>query len=374
MKQKRFAALLAALLLLAACAAPNSAAAAPEPPVSSSEEASAPEAVSVSEPEPESAREPFAWPEETPAAHGMDEALLEQLPAALSQTKITSMVVIKDGALVSEWYSEGNGPDTAFPMHSCSKSFTGTIVGAALDDGLIGSIDDPIGKYLPEAVGTDKENITVRQLLNQTSGIEWHEWNGEEQSFWGLYNAENWVDFVLSQPLIHEPGTTWTYTTGGSHLLAAVVGAAAGKSSAAYGYERLFSKMDMDSITWNADPQGVTDGGNGVVLTSRDAAKLGQLYLDGGVWQGERLLSEEWVSAATSRQSDGSAGRSGRYGYQWWLQTFAGYPTYYAMGFGGQFIFVVPELKLVTVFTTGGWGDTYAPWPYFTDYVLAACR
>jgi len=367
---KRFASLLLAFALLAAACAKSPAPAAPsESPAPSVSERPA-EPVSAPAPAPDP---PFEWPVEAPAAHGMDAALLASLPDALAQTKITSALVVRDGAIVSEWYADGFDETTVFPMHSCSKTFTGTIVGAALDDGLIGSLDDPISDYLPQAAGTDKADITIRQLLCQTSGIRWYEWNGREESFWGLYNAENWVDYVLSQPMDYAPGTTFTYTTGGSHLLAAIVQAAAGKSSAEYGWERLFAAMDLDSIEWNADPQGVTDGGNGVRLTSRDAAKLGQLYLNGGVWEGKRLLSEDWIEQATQQQSAGSAGRSGRYGYQWWLQTFSGYPTYYAMGFGGQFVFVVPSLDLVAVFTTGGWGDTYAPWPYFTDYVLAAC-
>ncbi len=362
--------LLAALLLLTACAGGSPAA----PEVSADPAASSSPVSPEPAPEPEPpARPAFAWPEAGPGEMGMDAGLLSSMEEALKDSHVTAALVVRRGAVVSEWYAEGFDENTVFPMHSCSKSFTGAIVGAALEDGFIRSLEDPISQYLPQAAGTDKAEITLRQLLCQTSGIRWYEWNGREDSFMGLMRAENWVDYVLSQPLDHDPGTVFTYTTGGSHLLSAVVQAATGRTAAEYGAQRLFSRMDMDSVSWHADPQGITDGGNGVRLTPRDAAKLGQLYLNGGVWEGERLLSEEWIRQSVSRQSAGSGGRSGEYGYQWWLRSFSGYPTWYAMGYGGQFIFVTPSLDLVAVFVSGGLGDTYAPWPYFTDYVLASC-
>lgn len=143
----------------------------------------------------------------------------------------------------------------------------------------------------------------------------------------------------------------------------------------------------VESIEWGTDPQGVADGGNGVAVTARDAARFGQLMLQGGEWQGRQLVPADWVAQSTSVQNPGPGGSTGAYGYQWWVRPYstnaygsyaaphgeASYDTYYAFGAWGQFIFVVPELALVTVIASSGPQDSYAPRPFFTDYVLAAC-
>ena len=120
--------------------------------------------------------------------------------------------------------------------------------------------------------------------------------------------------------------------------------------------------------------RGICDGGNGISMSARDAARFGQLYLQGGSWQGQQLVPANWVEASTSVQNPGPGGRTGQYGYQWWINSFGAknYDTYFAFGAWGQYIFVVPELDLVTVITSNYPSDSYAPWPYFTDYVLAA--
>ena len=315
------------------------------------------------------------WEIDSPGNHGMDGILLNELHNALVETEIYSVVTVKDGYLVDEYYKDGYDENSIFRMHSCSKSFTGALIGIAIDKELIKSADTSIAEYFPQLAGTDKEEIAIRHLLSATPGIAWYEWGGNSSSWRPFVGSDNWVDYVLSQPMAYTPGTVFNYTTGGSHLLAAILQESTGKSAYDFGTEHLFAPMGMDSVRWSADPQGITDGGNGISMSSRDAAKFGQLYLDGGKWRELQIIPELWVEESVTTQISRS-GNSGSYGYQWWLRPFGdeNYDTYYAMGHAGQFVFVVPELDLVTVITSRYPQDTYAPWPYFEDYILAACR
>jgi len=289
------------------------------------------------------------------------------------------MVTVKDGYLIDEYYKEGYDENSVVRLHSCSKSFTGALMGIAIDQGLISGVEAKLSEFLPqiEDSGSDyQKQITLEHLLTHTSGIEWYEWGGNSSSWRPFQEAENWVDYILGLRVAAEPGSYFAYSTGGSHLLAAALQKATGKSAYEFGQEYMFEPMGMDSVEWSVDPQGVTDGGNGIAMTARDAAKFGQLYLDGGRWRGQQIIPEAWVELSTITQNAGPGGRSGTYGYQWWLRSFGeeNYEACYAMGYAGQFIIVVPELQLVTVITSRSTADTYAPWAYFTDYVLASYR
>lgn len=219
-----------------------------------------------------------------------------------------------------------------------------------------------------------KHSITLRQLLNQTSGLAWYEWGGSGRNNWYEFqSAPNWVEYILNQPLLQEPGTLFNYSTGNTHLLAAALENATGRPLADYAQEKLFKPLGMDSVVWGTDPQGVTDGGNGVVMSARDGARFGQLFLHGGVWHGEQIVPAQWAAESTQVQSSGAGDSTGQYGFQWWVRQFNGYDCYYAFGAWGQYIFVVPELNLATVIASQGPQNSYISRNYFTNYILPAC-
>lgn len=367
--------LLAGALLLSACSHPNTA------PSSNSVAASSPPVLSEAAPAPEPEPEPAVdngWKLDTPENHQMDPDILAQLHTALADSQVTAMVTAKDGVIVDEYYGEGYDETSVFALHSVSKSFTGALVGVALEEGLIGSVDDLLSGYLPQVAEQEdarKQQLTLRHLLTHTSGLEWYEWGGGTSNWREFQSAPNWVDYILGRQLVHEPGAVFNYSTGNTHLLSAVLQQATGMSELAYGQEKLFTPLGMDSVQWKTDPQGITDGGNGISMTARDAARFGQLYLNGGSWNGWQLISEQWLAQSTSVQNAGPGGSTGQYGYQWWVRSFGAgsYETYYAFGAWGQYIFVVPALNLVSVIASHYPQDSYAPRPYFTDYVLAAC-
>lgn len=400
--KKLFALLLAGGLLLSACTNTNAASSGVQSspsaetaaPVSTSEPASAPKgepeqaSVPDTEPEPNPERN-NSWQFDAPENHHMDPTVLADMHTALPGSSIRSAVIVKDGVIIDEYYADGYDENSLFAINSASKSYTSALIGIAIDEGYIDSVNDPVSKYLPQILeqeDTRKHGLTLRHLLTHTSGLEWYEWGGGYSNWNEFRSAENWVEYILGQTLVYEPGSVFNYSTGNTHILSAILEAATGMSQEEYCRIHLFDPMGVsETAYWVTDPQGIVDGGNGLLISARDAARFGQLFLDGGSWKGQQLVPANWVEESTSVQNAGPGGSTGQYGYQWWVRTHttgeygthatpypnARYDTYFAFGYGGQFIYVVPELDLVAVFTCGG-HNSYAPRPYFTDYVLNA--
>jgi CubicO group peptidase (beta-lactamase class C family) len=341
----------------------------PEP-----EPVSAPAPVPAPEPEPEpvileTPYTDFEWEFDSPENHGVDGERLQRFHDALETVEIRSFLLVRDGVVIDEYYKEGYDENEVFGFASCTKSVSGALIGLAIAEGAIESVDTTLPVFFPELAGTDKENITVEHMLGHVSGIHWREWAGGDY-FRQLTRSDNWVEFVFSQPMEHEPGTVFNYTTGGSHILGAIIKEATGEDAYEFAVERLFKPLGMRSVTWRHDPQGITDGGNGIAMTARDAAKFGQLYLNGGKWGEKQVIPAEWVEESTSYQFAGKPG-TGEYGYSWWLRTYGGLPAYYAMGHGGQYIIVMPGLELVCVMNSR-LNDTYVPQYMFEGYVIPA--
>ena len=255
-------------------------------------------------------------------------------------------------------------------MYSCTKSITSALIGIAIEQGLIAGIDVKLTEYFPQLAESEdayKQEITIRNLLNQTSGIKWFESPG--QSLRQAVKEKNWVGFILSQPMNSKPGTKFNYSTGNSHLLTAILQQVTGETAYKFGSKHLFKPLGMSSVRWSVDPQGISAGGNGISMTARDAAKFGQLYLLGGKWDDRQIVPEVWVAESTKKQSDGQSGSVFTHGYQWWI----GDGMYFAQGHGGQHIFIAPKLELVTV-VTANLSENRPPVDYFMNYILAACN
>lgn len=317
------------------------------------------------------------WVHDAPENHNMNKSTLNALHTALDSVNIYSAVTVKDGVIVDEYYKNGYDETTVFPLHSCSKSFTSALVGLAIEDGFIKSVDEPISNYLPQVRASQNalhKKITIRHLLTHTSGISWNE-STSYVDFMEWQRSENWIDFILARPVTSEPGARFNYSTAGTHLLGAVVEQAVGKSLFEYGKEKVFTPLGMGSVEWGRDPQGVTDGGNGIRMNVYDMAKFGQLFLNDGKWNGKQIIPQKWVEESTEVQVN-RAPNYVSYGYQWWVRQFGSpsHETFFAQGFGGQLIFVVPDLNLVSVFTSDCPDNTHTPWSYFENYVLSACE
>ncbi len=374
-----FICLMAAALLLSGCTQASSA-----PSSSSSNPSSVAHSVAAlvpeSKPEPEQSSEPepnHHWQFDAPENHNMDPALLEQMHLALTGAPVYTVLTVKDGVIIDEYYQEGDDENNTYAFHSASKSLTSALFGIAMGEGYIGSIDDRLSAYLPQVLAQEderKHQLTLRHLLTHTSGLEWYEWGGGNSNWEEFRSSENWINYILGRRLVYAPGSVFNYSTGNTHLLAAVLEQATGQRLFDYAKKKLFDPMGMNSVSWRTDPQGIADGGNGVIMSARDAAKFGQLFLNGGVWNEQQLVPAGWVNESTTPKNNGAGDGTGAYGYQWWCRSFSNYDTYYAFGAWGQYIFVVPELNLVTVIASAGPQNSYTSRNYFTDYILPACQ
>lgn len=323
------------------------------------------------DPEPEPEPEPWRWPTDTPDHQGLRADALPALHATYDTFPLLSAMIVKNGYVVDTYYKDGYDAQSRFILNSASKSVTSALLGIAIAQGEIGSVDDLLSDYLPQVKNLPDarwQRITLRHLLTHTSGI-----TSTDGALWDAWrSSENWVDYILALPIVAEPGTVFDYSTGNTHLLSAVLQAATGRTLYDFGKEFLFDPMDLDSVSIEEDPQGIADGGNGIWMTTADMAKIGLLYLDHGRWRGTQLVPEAWVAQSTTTQFSPGGGRAD-YGFQWWVRTFgdAAYPAYFAQGHAGQYIIVVPQLALVIAFNSDYEGATSIYWQLTSDIVNA---
>ena len=293
-----------------------------------------------------------AWRFSSPAEQGMDPATLENGLRGLSREKsMLSVLVIRNNRMVAERYFHGGGVRTSNNVHSASKSMIQALVGIAVAKGFIGGLDDKVSKYLPEYFpGTNarKRQISLRDLLTMSSGLAWQ----EDDTEYMIQERTDWVKAILDQPLRRGPGTVFNYSSGNTHVLSAVLQRATGMSTCEFAARYLFGRIGITVEHWGRDPQGVCSGGYNVYLTSRELAKFGLLYLDRGAWQGQQIVPAAAVEQASQRiwQVDEDFG----YSQGWWTRRIAGHDMYLAWGYGGQFIYVIPDVNVVLVTT----GDT----------------
>lgn len=316
-----------------------------------------------------------SWHVDTPENHGMDGEKLADFIEAIADEPINSMIIVKDGSIIAEYYKGSYDADSIFSMNSCTKSITSAVVGIAIDEGFIEGIDVPVSDYFPEleaAADERKKAIAFEHILTMTSGFDWPEWTDWNYRFGDWTISDNWVDYVLNREMANTPGEIFNYSTGDTQLVSAIITKATGESESSFAERYLFEPLGITSVRWPEDPQGNSTGGFGIEMSAEDAARFGQLYLNKGKWGEEQIVPEEWVTEATAEHSAGSF-YSSKYGYLWWIEPASEevlYEFYYAMGFGGQYIFVVPELNMVTVFTSSLWSDTGRPYIYFKEDIL----
>lgn len=290
------------------------------------------------------------WPVSSPAAEGLDPGKLADLLAAIAgrQVNLHSVLIVRHGAIVLEEYFAGHGPEVPHIQYSVTKSFIATLIGIAIDQGLIPGVDEPLSTFFPvdsfDNPDPRKAAMTLEQVLTMSTGLDWKE---GDPAYRQLYTSGDWIQFMLDLPLVEDPGSRFNYCSGCSHLLSGILQKATGLPAHKFAAEHLFGPLGIRSARWETDSQGLSIGGWGLNLTSRDMARLGYLYLHEGAWGEQRVISPEWVQAATQKHiaTDGELG----YGYQWWA--YPSHGAYTALGRGGQTIFVVPNLDLVVVFT-----------------------
>jgi len=303
------------------------------------------------------------WETASPEAVGLDRALLDRaVDAASDLPNLQSLLVVRHGRLAREAYFNGNRADRRNDVRSVTKSLVSTLVGVAIERGLLQSVDLPIGPVLEETypgeLDATEGSITIRDLLTMASGYAWDESTVAGYNDW--VTSGDPVRYLLDRPVVDAPGSRFTYNSAAVHLLSIVLERITGRTIQQLAAEALFPSLGIAGADWEILSGGSANGGSGVDLRPRDLAKLGQLWLQEGETGGQRLLPDDWVaSATTSRyplwQASPPLAQQG-YGFLWWIDHAGGRTHFFAWGHGGQFVWVAPELDLVVV-VTPEWRD-----------------
>jgi len=315
------------------------------------------------------------WEVSTPEAEGLDPTLVAELYYNAAQMEtLRGLLVIVNGRLIAEGYFNDGSIDQKARLQSVTKSFTSALVGIALEQGLLTSVDQNLLDFFPEVAGqiTDprKEGVTIRQMLQMRAGYPWEETHAD---LWAGLLSGYYVPLIEAFPLTADPGTRFQYSNLTSNWLGIIVDRVSGMRLKAFAEEYLFAPLGIEPGEWGTDAEGHNNGCGDLHLTARDAAKFGLLYLKGGEHEGGRILTTGWVDdslrAYSASVSSGapSSGRIGRYfrdigyGYQWWSARIGDHHVDYAAGHGGQLIVLLEALDMLIVTTA------YPFWLEHTD-------
>ncbi|WP_404406703.1 serine hydrolase domain-containing protein [Pelagibacterium halotolerans] len=271
------------------------------------------------------------------------------------------MLVTQRGQLIGESYRNGMGPNTPLNVKSVSKSVLSALVGIALAEGKLQSVDQPIADFYSH-IPANKRTITIRHLLTMSAGFDFVENSTQGNR---VYQGQSWTANALQLPMRFRPGERFSYATPATHLLADVLTRATGEDLAVYARSRLFGPIGIALHGVTRAPEGTVMGGSDFQMTPRGMAAFGQLYLQGGNWQGRQIVPEDWIAQSWTMRfgpwRDRSAGAKNGYGYLWWLKRFSSHDAFIAEGWGGHFVVVLPDLDAVVV-TASSQIDWMTPW------------
>ena len=322
--------------------------------------------------------------------------------------EVHSILIYRNGKLVLEEYFKGHKWQWDAPAHhgdnvlwdsnmlhnimSATKSVTSACIGIAIDKGLIDNVHQSIFDYLPDhqhLVKDGKENITIEHLLTMTSGLEWREWSApyssaENPTIGIWFQDKDPITYILEKPLVDEPGTAFNYATGNMVLLGEIIHNASKMTIDQFSMKYLFKPLDIDTSYWSTQFDNGVDANN-LLITPRAMVKFGAMYLNEGVWDGKRIVPEEWVEKSKTPFPGNykinipgeASGRLG-YTYSWWTKTYykKGKPInmFAASGFGGQHIMVLPELNTIIAFTGGNYITKRPPFKILEKYIIPAIK
>ncbi len=281
------------------------------------------------------------------------DALGATLERAAELPNLRSLIVMQDGEeIVAERFRGGPALDRTVNIKSASKSVISALVGIAIERGVLEGTEQPILSELAPSAPQDADprlqEVTVGNLLSMQAGLR--RTSGDNYGRW--VSSPNWVRYALSQPFVAEPGGAMLYSTGSTHLLSAMLTSASGETTWALARRWLGEPLGIAIPQWERDPQGIYLGGNQMAMSPRGMARFGELYRMGGVIDGRRILPERWIDRSWTPATR-SPWSGQQYGYGWFITEARGHPIYYAWGYGGQMIYVVPSLDLTVVMTSG---------------------
>lgn len=316
------------------------------------------------------------WRTSTPEQQGMDSHVLSGLDHFLQDVQkrpaLNTVLVVRHGYIVYERYFKEYHQQSYQQFHSMTKSVISTLIGIALQQGYLTSLDQHWEEFVPEyftaTSDPKKKQITLRHLLKMTSGLQ-----PDPLAYPGRHGdtSQDWIHFAVEQANLASPEQMFMYCSLGSHMLSVILTRATGMSTLEFARKYLFAPLgiesnESDGFFWKTDPQGYYIGGAEIQLKARDAAKLGYLYLNNGQWDGTQLIPADYIHEATQEQTRGGSPETTGYGYHWWVTREQGYHSFFAAGFGGQYIQVFPELDTeIVIFAP----DAFAVGEYHRKFI-----
>ncbi|MBK8127600.1 MAG: serine hydrolase [bacterium] len=341
--------------------------------------------------EPSKSSDADEWTQISASSAGFDERALSRLADSVAAGIVTathSVLIARHGKLAYEQYFAGYDAVTPHDLRSAQKTFTGAAIGSAIERGLLKSLDTPIYDYLPAALldtrATDerKARITVGHLLTMSSGLDAVDFGADHESAASedaYQQTPDWPRTILSAPLINEPGAVANYGSANACLAGAILASVSPLPPQLFLDETLFLPLGITDYILQTDFSGQTYGAGGMFMRPRDMLKIGQLYLNGGEWQGRRVLPSAWVADSWRRHTTlANTEQHNGYGYFWWERQYdwsgKSFIAHEARGAGGQYISVIPELDLVIVVTSGNFrnGRFWQPEAIIEQYILPA--
>ncbi|MCX8128949.1 MAG: beta-lactamase family protein [Clostridia bacterium] len=372
----RFVILLAFVMLFTAGCSPAS----PEEPESSSTTVVSTDKIEAAAPAMEQESEttpPYypttEWKKSSPETQGMDSNQLTKVFHDIKNKELPlhSIIIIRNGYIVAEAYFEPYTISSKHNLYSVTKSLTSTLVGIAINEGYIKGVNQKVIDIFPdikiEKNDLNTESITIKDLLTMSAGHT-------EDYVGHTYSSMNWPQDFFNLPFSFRPGEKFLYDSSASHLLAEIIYKTTGKKPEEYAKEHIFTPLGITDYNWEMLNTGINTGGWGLQLKPRDMAKFGYLFLKKGKWEEKQLVPEEWVKEATSKHIESYWGdnKGDNYGYQWWMNPYGGYR---ADGYAGQYIVVMPEYNLITVFTGEMNNEERAePFRYMKEYILPSVK
>ena len=317
------------------------------------------------------------WRESTPEEQGIDSEILAKMFETIQEQNhaIDSVTVVRHGYLVTDAAIYPFRPDSKRVVNSCTKSVVSALIGIAIDQGHIESVEQPLLDFFPDRsvanLDARKQAMTLEDVLMMTTGLRCrdsylYDWRGLDQ----MRATDDWIQFMLDLPMTKAPGSRFEYCNGASFLLSAIIQETTGMTAQAFAEEYLFTPLGISDVAWPENPQGISIGWGGIEMRPRDMAKIGYLYLNEGRWDDEQIVPAEWVKASTQKHIPATL--QDGYGYQWWI---ADDGVYMALGYAGQYILVAPEKEMVVVFTGDlAERDFYTPQNLLNDFIIPAAK
>jgi CubicO group peptidase (beta-lactamase class C family) len=330
------------------------------------------------------------FPISTPQTQNLDENILNELSTKINEgefNQIHSFLIVRNNVLVFEEYFRGFNRSNLHDCYSVTKSITSTLIGIAIQQEYISNTNEKILEFFPEYsninnLDSTKENISLENLLTMTAGFAWIElalgYNDPNNDIFKMSRSNDWVKYVLDKPMAKAPGTQFFYNSGCTILLSGIIKNKTGLSAEFFCKQYLFTPLNISTWEWEFGPNNISNTGWGLQLRPLDLAVFGSLYLNNGFWNGVQIVDSSWINLST--QSHVPISVSYEYGYQWWRFTNNSSvgnaliinDIYFAFGYGGQFIFIIPHLNMVIVSTAENFSNSTIAFGMLRDYILPA--